>query len=72
MTTRDANRTTPTDLDMAHLRLAELVHDANETMRAGYKLSALAWQKLRLAGDEVAELQAETTAGYRAGRRARV
>ena len=65
---RDANRpTTPSELDMAHARLAELIHDANETMRAGYKLSALAWQKLRLAGDEVARLQAELTA--RRGRR---
>lgn len=70
---RDANRpTTPSELDMAHARLAELVHDANETMRAGYKLSLLAWQKLRAAGDEVARLQAETTAGYKAGRGARV
>ena len=72
MSTRDANHTTPTDLDMAHLRLAELVFRANETMRGGYKLSALACAKLRAAGDEVARLQAETTAGYRAGRRARV
>lgn len=67
MTTRDANLTRPTDLDMAHARLAELIHDANESMRGGYKLSAAAWQKLRLAGDEVARLQAELTA--RRGRR---
>lgn len=65
---RDANRpTTPSELDMAHARLAELIHDANETMRGGYKLSAAAWVKLRLAGDEVARLQAELTA--RRGRR---
>ena len=64
---RDAHRTTPSELDKAHARLAELVHDANETMRGGYKLSALAWAKLRLAGDEVARLQAELTA--RRGRR---
>jgi hypothetical protein len=67
MTTRDANGTKPTDLDMAHARLAELIHAADETMRAGYKLSPVAWQKLRLAGDEVARLQAELTA--RRGRR---
>ena len=71
MTTRDANGTKPTDLDMAHARLAELVHDANETMRGGYKLSLLAWQKLRAAGDEVAELQAELSARQTRGRRAR-
>lgn len=72
MTTRDANGTKPTDLDMAHLRLAELIHEANETMRAGYKLSALAWQKLRAAGDEVADLQAGISARQTRGRRARV
>jgi hypothetical protein len=67
MSARDAHRTTPSDLDMAHARLAELIHDANEVMRAGCKLSPIAWQKLRLAGDEVARLQAELTA--RRGRR---
>ena len=68
---RDAHSTTPSDLDMAHARLAELIHDANETMRGGCKLSLGAWAKLRAAGDEVAELQAELSARQTRGRRAR-